>query len=59
MTTEPEPSDDYSYDLVHEVDEALRIPVASRRPPTVRGSGRPADQDGDLGYDESHDGPGS
>ena len=56
MTLEPDESDDYGYDLAHEVQTALRIPVARRRPTSYRGSGRPVDPDGgDLGYDESHD----
>jgi hypothetical protein len=56
MTSESSDSDDYGYDLAHEVQTALRIPVA--RPPATsyRGTGRPAEPDGgDLGYDESHD----
>jgi hypothetical protein len=56
MTLEPEESDDYGYDLAHEVQTALRIPVARRQRPSYRGTGRPVDPDGgDLGYDESHD----
>ncbi|HSU08973.1 MAG TPA: hypothetical protein VLK57_07225, partial [Pseudonocardia sp.] len=56
MTLEPEESDDYGYDLAHEVKTALRIPVARRQRPSYRGTGRPVDPDGgDLGYDESHD----
>jgi hypothetical protein len=56
MAPDPEESDDYGYDLAHEVQTALRIPVARRRPTSYRGSGRPVDPDGgDLGYDESHD----
>jgi len=56
MTLEPDESDDYGYDLAHEVQTALRIPVARPRPLLYRGSGRPVDPDGgDLGYDESHD----
>jgi hypothetical protein len=56
MTLEPEDSDDYGYDLAHEVKTALRIPVARRQTSSYRGSGRPVDPDGgDLGYDESHD----
>ena len=56
MTPEPEDSDDYGYDLAHEVKTALRIPVARRRTSSYRGTGRPVDPDGgDLGYDESHD----
>lgn len=55
MTIDPADSDDYGYDLAHEVQTALRIPVA-RRPTTSYGSsGRPVDPDGgDFGYDESH-----
>ena len=57
MTTQPEidPSDDYSYDLAHEVKAALQIPVARRARATPRSSGRPVDADGDLGYDDCHD----
>ena len=58
-TTESGPSDDYSYDLAHEVQDALRIPTArrpSRRPMRM---GRPVDADGDLGYDDAHDVSGS
>ncbi len=56
MTPEPEDSDDYGYDLAHEVKTALRIPVARPRTSPYRGTGRPVDPDGgDLGYDESHD----
>ena len=56
MTIEPDESDDYGYDLAHEVQTALRIPAARRRTTSYRGSGRPVDPDGgDLGYDESHD----
>jgi hypothetical protein len=61
MTTEPTtesgPSDDYSYDLAHEVQDALRIPTA-RRPGTskpMRMGRPPMDADGDLGYDDCHD----
>ena len=56
MTNEPVESDDYGYDLAHEVKTALRIPVARPRTTSYRGTGRPVDPDGgDLGYDESHD----
>jgi hypothetical protein len=56
MTIEPDESDDYGYDLAHEVKTALRIPVARKRTTSYRGTGRPVDPDGgDLGYDESHD----
>jgi hypothetical protein len=56
MTIEPDESDDYGYDLAHEVQTALRIPVARRHTTSYRSSGRPVDPDGgDLGYDESHD----
>lgn len=58
MTIQPEPdlSDDYSYDLAHEVETALRIPVRRRpEPVTPHDSGRPRDSDGDLGYDDCHD----
>jgi Domain of unknown function (DUF397) len=57
MTTQPEPdpSDDYGYDLAHEVKSALRVPVRRREPTVSRGSDRPADSDGDLGYDDCHD----
>ena len=56
MTNEPAESDDYGYDLAHEVKTALRIPVARPRTTSYRGTGRPVDPDGgDLGYDESHD----
>ena len=56
MTNEPVESDDYGYDLAHEVKSALRIPVARRRTTSYRGTGRPVDPDGgDLGYDESHE----
>jgi hypothetical protein len=51
-------SDDYGYDLAHEVKAALRIPVAHPHTSTSaqRGSGRPVDpDDGDLGYDDAHD----
>ena len=64
MTTEPTiapgPSGDYSYDLAHEVQDALRIPTARRPGPgrPVR-MGRPVDADGDLGYDDCHDVSGS
>jgi hypothetical protein len=64
MTADPVRSDsptdaddlDYGYDLAHEVKTALRIPV-SRRPPStgLPGTGRTADSDGDLGYDDCHD----
>ena len=54
MTNEPVESDDYGYDLAHEVKTALRIPVARPRTTSYRGTGRPVDPDGgDLGYDES------
>jgi hypothetical protein len=56
MTSETDESDDYGYDLAHEVQTALRIPVARPRTTSYRGTGRPADPDGgDYGYDESHD----
>ena len=57
MTTEPDPSDDYGYDLAHEVKAALRMPVTRRRSPvSSMGTGRPVDPDGgDLGYDDAHD----
>jgi len=56
MTSEPTESDDYGYDLAHEVQTALRIPVARPHTTSYRGTGRPVDPDGgDLGYDESHD----
>ena len=56
MTNEPAESDDYGYDLAHEVKTALRIPVARPRTTSYRGTERPVDPDGgDLGYDESHD----
>lgn len=56
-TPEPGSSDDYGYDLAHEVQDALRVPVARRRRPTTgMGTGRPADpDDNDLGYDDAHD----
>ena len=69
-TTEPTASadagDDYGYDLAHEVKDALQIPVTRRRDPSrsagsrsadspASGSGRPPDQDGDLGYDDAHE----
>jgi hypothetical protein len=59
-TIESGPSDDYSYDLAHEVQDALRIPVARRpgRAAPMR-MGRPVDADGDLGYDDAHDVAGS
>jgi|tagenome__1003787_1003787.scaffolds.fasta_scaffold19758208_2 hypothetical protein len=64
MATEPTlesgPSDDYSYDLAHEVKDALRIPTARRpRSATPMRIGRPVDADGDLGYDDAHDVSGS
>ena len=57
MTTQPEPdtSDDYGYDLAHEVKSALQIPVRRREPMVSRGNEQPADSDGDLGYDDCHD----
>ena len=56
MPTEPDQSDDYGYDLAHEVQTALRIPVARQHTTSSRGTDRPVDPDGgDLGYDESHD----
>jgi hypothetical protein len=56
MTIEPDESDDYGYDLAHEVQTAVRIPVARRHTTSYRSGGRPVDPDGgDLGYDESHD----
>jgi hypothetical protein len=56
MTNEPAESDDYGYDLAHEVQTALRTPIPRPRTTSYRGSGRPVDPDGgDLGYDESHD----
>lgn len=57
MTTEPDQSDDYGYDLAHEVKDALRIPVGRPRPrSTPMGTGRPVDpDDNDLGYAEAHD----
>ena len=58
MTTQPEldPSDDYGYDLAHEVKSALQIPVArSREADTPRDTSHTVDSDGDLGYDEVHD----
>ncbi len=58
MGTEPERSDDYSYDLAHEV-HAVRVPAARRPGPPPLATARPgraADPDGgDLGYDEAHD----
>jgi hypothetical protein len=64
MATEPTlesgPSGDYSYDLAHEVKDALRIPTARRpRSATPMRIGRPVDADGDLGYDDAHDVSGS
>jgi hypothetical protein len=59
--TEPaasDSSDDYGYDLAHEVKDALQIPVTRRRhsaTPTRPGPGRPPEQDGDLGYDDAHE----
>ena len=60
--------DDYGYDLAHEVKDALQIPVTRRRGPSAprgsgsrvpeapsAGSGRPPEQDGDLGYDDAHE----
>jgi hypothetical protein len=56
MAIEPDESDDYGYDLAHEVQTALRIPVTRRPATSYRGTGRPVNPDGgDLGYDESHD----
>jgi hypothetical protein len=60
MTIEPaspDSSDDYGYDLAHEVKDALQIPVTRRpRVATSRGTSRGAtDQDGDLGYDDAHE----
>jgi hypothetical protein len=58
MTTVPEESDDYGYDLAHEAQEALRIPVARRHGAGApMGTGRQVDQDGDLGYDDAHEIP--
>jgi hypothetical protein len=56
-TAGPDSSDDYGYDLAHEVKDALQIPVARKRSPSVStGIGRPADPDDhDLGYDEAHE----
>ena len=60
MTTEPEASDDYGYDLAHEVQEAIRVPVARRHDAGgPQGSGRQVDLDGDLGYDDAHEIPAS
>jgi hypothetical protein len=51
-------SDDYGYDMAHEAQAALRIPVARRhRPDAPMGRGRAVDQDGDLGYDAAHETP--
>jgi hypothetical protein len=48
--------DDYGYDLAHEVKDALKIPVTRRRTPAPQtGTGRPPEQDGDLGYDDAHE----
>ena len=58
-TTESGPSDDYSYDLAHEVQDALRIPAARRPGRRPVRMGRPVDADGDLGYDDAHDVSGS
>jgi hypothetical protein len=53
---EPDPSDDYGYDLAHEVKSALRMPTARRPSPVPpKDTGRPVDSDGDLGYDDCHD----
>jgi hypothetical protein len=55
-TAEPDPCDDYGYDLAHEVRTALQIPVTRRRNPQApMGTGRPVDPDGDLGYDDAHE----
>ena len=56
MAIEPDESDDYGYDLAHEVQTALRTPIPRPRTTSYRGSSRPVDPDGgDFGYDESHD----
>lgn len=67
MTTQPDssqpvPSDDYGYDLAHEVkavqdSSARQVPIDRDR---ARPAPRPAtertrDADGDLGYDDVHD----
>ena len=51
-------SDDYGYDMAHEVQAALRVPVPRRhRSDVPMGPGRSVDQDGDLGYDAAHEIP--
>jgi hypothetical protein len=58
MTTEPDPSDDYSYDLAHEVSVGMRVPTATRHQspaPTPPAPDPADDPDGfDLGYDDAH-----
>ena len=55
--TDPQPSGDYGYDLVHEDMGQARRRGAPRgddeRPASVRG--RQTDPSEDLGYDEAHD----
>lgn len=62
-SSQPDPSDDYGYDLAHEVEAAqdrstLQVPTASRdreRPASRPADERTHDSDGDLGYDDVHD----
>ncbi len=61
-SSQPDPSDDYGYDLAHEAkaahnDAALRVPAGRdrERPAPPRTSERTRDSDGDLGYDDVHD----
>ena len=67
-SSQPDPSDDYGYDLAHEVKAAqdrsaqdrstLQVPTASRdreRPASRPADERTHDSDGDLGYDDVHD----
>lgn len=54
--TDAEGSNDYSYDLAHEVPEAVRAPAEGRADHARSHSQGPAvDPDGDYSYDLAHE----
>ena len=55
MAVPEQNSDDYGYDLAHEVKTYLAAPPPRHRPESSADLHRDPDPDTDFGYDEVHD----